>query len=265
MAKASVKKLKMTIEEKDKEISLLKSEIEMKNAEIDRITKISSLVALQLSSIDNILNLIVTVTAEILKTKVCSIMLIDEERREFIIKATQSLDEEYKNKPNLKLDQGISGLVLKEGHPIIVSDVREDSNFFYRDIARRLGLVSMLSVPMYFRDKIIGLVNVYTSERHSFKKEEVNIVQTLANYAAIAVGSSQLIEEVTKLKETLEARKLIERAKGILMKQRGMSEEEAYRFLQKKSMDTGKTTKEIASGVCQEACVNSLVSLQVSS
>lgn len=250
MAKAKIVDLKKIIEEKDKEISFLKSELEEKNAKLAKIVSISSLIALHLGSIDNILNLIVTVTAELLNTRICSIMLIDEEKKEFIMRSTQSLDEEYKNKPNLKLDQGISGLVVKEGHPIIVSDVREDPRFFYRDIAKRLGLVSLLSVPMYFRDRIVGVVNVYTSEEHSFTKEEVNIVQTLANYAAMAVGSSQLIEEVTKLKETLETRKLIERAKGILMRQRGMSEEEAYRFLQKKSMDTGKSMKEIASAVC---------------
>ncbi len=250
MPRTSIKELRKIIEEKDREIYLLRNELERKNAELDKIVEISSLVALQLSSVDNILNLIVTITAELLNTKICSIMLIDEGRKEFVIKATQSLDEEYKNKPNLKLDQGISGLVVKEGHPIIVSDIREDQRFFYRDIAKRLGLVSMLSVPMHFREKIIGVINVYTSEEHSFTKEEVNIVQTLANYAAIAVGSSQLIEEVIKLKETLEIRKLIEKAKGILMKHREMSEEEAYRFIQKKSMDTGKSMKEIASAIC---------------
>lgn len=250
MAKSTVKELKQILEEKDKEIILLKSELEKKNAELDKIVEISSLITTQLGSIDNVLNLIVTVTSELLNTRICSIMLIDEQNKEFIIKATQSLDEEYKNKPNLKLDQGISGLVVKEGHPIIVADIREDSRFFYRDIAKRLGLVSMLSVPMYYRDKVIGVINVYTSEEHSFTREEVNIVQTLANYAAIAVGSSQLIEEVTRLKETLETRKLIEKAKGILMKHRGMSEEEAYRFLQKRSMDTGKSMKELASAIC---------------
>ncbi|MCX7796739.1 MAG: GAF domain-containing protein, partial [bacterium] len=163
MAKTTVKDLKRIIEEKDREISFLKTEIEKKEAEFNKIIEISSSVSLQLGSIDNILNLIVTVTAELLNTKICSIMLIDEEKKEFIMKATQSLDEEYKNKPNLKLDQGISGLVVKEGHPIIIPDVREDSRFFYRDIAKRLGLVSLLSVPMYFRDKVIGVVNVYTS------------------------------------------------------------------------------------------------------
>ncbi|MGC9063862.1 MAG: ANTAR domain-containing protein, partial [bacterium] len=188
--------------------------------------------------------------AELLDTKLCSIMLVDEEKKEFIIKATQSLDEEYKNKPNLKLNQGITGLVVEEGRPIIVSDVREDSRFVYRDIAKRLGLVSMLAVPMCFRERIVGVVNVYTSERHNFTKEEVGIVQALANYAAIVIGSSQLREEVNRLRDSLETRKIVDRAKGILMKHKGMSEEEAYRFIQKKSMDTGKSMKEIASAIC---------------
>jgi len=247
---ASIKKLKKIIEEKDREILSLKSMLEKKDAELDRMIKMSSFAALQPSPIEDILNLIVTVTVELLNTRICSIMLIDEEKKEFIIKATQSLDEEYKNKPNLKLNQGITGLVVEEGHPIIVSDVREDPRFFYRDIAKKLGLVSMLSVPMCFREKVVGVVNVYTSEEHNFSKEEVGIVQALANYAAIVIGSSQLREEITKLKESLETRKIVDRAKGILMKHKGMSEEEAYRFLQKKSMDTGRSMKEIASAIC---------------
>jgi len=247
---ATIKELKKIIEEKDKEILFLRSELERKEAELEKIIKVSLSVASQLSSIDDILNLIVTVTSELLNTRICSIMLVDEEKQELIMKATQSLDEEYRNKPNLKLNQGISGLVVKEGHPIIVSDVREDPRFYYRDIAKKLGLVSLLSVPMCFRDKVIGVVNVYTPEEHSFTEEEVNIVQALANYAAMAIGSSQLIEEVTKIREALETRKLIERAKGILMKIKGMDEDEAYRFLQKRSMDTGKPIKEIASAIC---------------
>lgn len=247
---ATIKELKKIIEEKDKEILFLRSELERKEAELEKIIKVSLSVASQLSSIDDILNLIVTVTSELLNTRICSIMLVDDEKQELIMKATQSLDEEYRNKPNLKLNQGISGLVVKEGHPIIVSDVREDPRFYYRDIAKKLGLVSLLSVPMRFRDKVIGIVNVYTPEEYSFTEEEVNIVQALANYAAMAIGSSQLIEEVTKIREALETRKLIERAKGILMKIKGMDEGEAYRFLQKRSMDTGKPIKEIASAIC---------------
>lgn len=247
---ATIKELKKIIEEKDREILFLRSELERKEAELEKIIKVSLSVASQLSSIEDILNLIVTVTSELLNTRICSIMLVDEEKQELIMKATQSLDEEYRNKPNLKINQGISSMAVREGRPIIVLDVREDPRFYYRDIAKKLGLVSMLSVPMRFRDKVIGVVNVYTPEEHSFTEEEVNIVQALANYAAMAIGSSQLIEEVTKIREALETRKLIERAKGILMKVKGMGEDEAYRFLQKRSMETGKPIKEIASAIC---------------
>lgn len=250
MPRTSIKELKKLIEEKDKEIIALKSEIERKDAELDRIVKVSSSVASQLSSIDDLLNLIVTVTSELLNTKICSIMLVDEEKQELVMKTTQSLDEEYRKKPNLKINQGISGLAVREGRPMIVSDVQKDSRFFYGDIARKLGLVSMLSVPIRFRDKVIGVINVYTSEMHDFTTEEIEVVQALANYAGIAIGSAQLIEEVTKMREALETRKLVDRAKGFLMKFKGMSEDEAYRFLQKKSMDTAKPMKEIASAIC---------------
>ncbi|HON72674.1 MAG TPA: GAF and ANTAR domain-containing protein [bacterium] len=250
MARSSIKDLKKVIEEKDKEIIALKAELERKSTELDKIVKVSSSVVSQLASTEDLLNLVVTVVAELLNTKICSIMLVDEEKQELIIRATQSLDEEYKNKPNLKVNQGISGLTVKEGRPVIVSDVREDPGFVYGDIARRLSLVSMLSVPMRFRNKVIGVINIYTSERHEFTTEEIEVVQALANYAGIAIGSSQLIEEVTKTREALETRKLIDRAKGFLMKSKGMSEDEAYRFLQKRSMDTGKPMKEIASAIC---------------
>ena len=59
----------------------------------------------------------------------------------------------------------------------------------------------------------------------------------------------QLEKEINELKETLEARKVIERAKGILMKNLGLTEDEAYRRLQKQSMDRGIPLKEIAKAI----------------
>jgi response regulator NasT len=58
-----------------------------------------------------------------------------------------------------------------------------------------------------------------------------------------------LRKENENLKKTLEARKLIERAKGILMSSRGLSEEQAFSLIQKKSMDLRKPMGEIAQAV----------------
>ncbi|HHW47151.1 MAG TPA: ANTAR domain-containing protein [Clostridiaceae bacterium] len=59
----------------------------------------------------------------------------------------------------------------------------------------------------------------------------------------------KLEKEINELKETLEARKVIERAKGILMKNLGLTEDEAYRRLQKQSMDRGIPLKDIAKAI----------------
>ncbi len=65
----------------------------------------------------------------------------------------------------------------------------------------------------------------------------------------------ELEKEVGDLRETLETRKLVDRAKGILMDQQGLSEAEAFRKIQKMSMNTRKPMKEIAEAIilAQEA------------
>jgi response regulator NasT len=62
------------------------------------------------------------------------------------------------------------------------------------------------------------------------------------------VELSGLREEVAKLQETLESRKVIDRAKGVLMK-RGMDEPQAFRRLQKLAMDKRKTLRDVAEAV----------------
>jgi len=104
-------------------------------------------------------------------------------------------------------------------------------------------------VPMVVKEKAIGIVNVYTKEPHHFTEEEINVLQMVANQAAVAVENTKLMEETLKAKEALETRKLIERAKGILMKMNNLSEDAAYRLIHKKSMDTCRCMKEIAESI----------------
>ena len=75
------------------------------------------------------------------------------------------------------------------------------------------------------------------------------MLQMVANQAAVAVENTKLMEESLKLKATLETRKLVERAKGILMRMNSLSEESAYRMIHKKSMDTCRSMKDIAESI----------------
>jgi AmiR/NasT family two-component response regulator len=102
---------------------------------------------------------------------------------------------------------------------------------------------------MMIKDQVVGVINSYTTREHVFTKEEIDILQAVANQAAVAIENTNLSHEILAAKEALESRKLVERAKGILMRELGLNEDEAYRKIHKKSMDTRKTMKEVAEAI----------------
>jgi len=223
----------------------LYEETKKKAVQFDSLVKVSQSITSE-DYLDEILNLIVVVTAEMLNSKICSIMLLDKKGNELAIKATQSLSDAYKKKPNVKVAASVSGEVIKSRQPIAIYDVREEKKYGFREIAIKEGLTSMLAVPMIVKDQAIGIINLYTQTPHKFTKEETDVLQMVANQAAVAVENTKLVEEAIKAKEALETRKLIERAKGILMEMNGLSEKAAHRLIHKKSMDSCKSMKEIA-------------------
>lgn len=226
----------------------LYEETKKKAHQFDSLMKVSRSITSQ-EYLDEILNLIVVVTAEMLNSKICSIMLLSPKGDELAIRATQSLSEDYKKKPNLKVDGSLSGQVIQMKKPVSVYDVREEKNYRFRDLAIKEDLTSMIAMPMVVKNTAIGVLNVYTKTPHTFTQEEIDVLQIVANQAAVAVENTKLMEEALKAKEALEARKVIERAKGILMKMSHLNEEEAHRVIHKKSMDSCRSMKEIAESI----------------
>ena len=215
---------------------------------IDALTKISEAITSDLY-LEDILKLIVNVTAEAINSKICSLMLLNNKTKELAVKATQSVSENYNKKPNIKLGSGIAGRVVRDGNPIAVLDVRKDEHYINRDIARKEKLCSLLCVPLIFKDKIIGVLNSYTSKPHKFSKNEISILRSIANQAAIVIENFRLVVESRVIKEELETRKAVERAKGILMKWDGLTEQDAYNRIRKYSMDRRRGMREIAEAI----------------
>lgn len=220
--------------------------------QIKALSKISKAITSDLY-LEDILRLIVTVTAEVLGSNICSLMLIDEKTNELVIRASQSISEEYNKKPPLKVGEGIAGKVAKENKSIVVKDVIKEKEYKHKDIAKKEGLCSLLCVPLAVRGKVIGVINCYTSKPHDFTETEINVLTTIANEAAVAIENTELMVKSRVIQEELENRKRIERAKGILMKEEGLTEEQAYLKLQKYSMDHRKTMREVADAIILSA------------
>ncbi len=216
--------------------------------QIEALTKISKAISSDLY-LEDILKLIVTVAAEVMNSRICSIMLLDEKEEMLVIRATQSISEEYNKKLPLKVGEGIAGKVLKENRPIAVYNVLDEPEYKYKDIAKREALASLLCVPLSVKGKPIGVLNCYTNTPHKFTPTEINVITTVANQAAIAIENTELLVRTKVVQEELLTRKAVERAKGILMREEGLSEQDAFRKIQKYSMDSRKSMREIAEAI----------------
>ena len=193
--------------------------------------------------------MIVTVTAEVMGSKICSLMLLNKSGKELEIKATQYVSENYNKKPNIKLGEGIAGRVAKYVKPITVLDVRKDERYINREIAEKEKLCSLLSAPLIYKGSVMGVLNCYTAKPHRFNKNEINILMSIANQASVVIENFRLVVESEVIKEELETRKVIEKAKGILMRKGSLTEEAAYNLIRKYSMDNRKSMREISEAI----------------
>jgi GAF domain-containing protein len=199
--------------------------------------------------LEELLRLVVSVTAEIMNSKISSLMLLDHEKRELVVKATQSISEAYNKKPNIRLGEGIAGQVALNNKSIIVPDIKKDARYLNQDIAKKEGLCSLASIPMAVKGRVIGVLNCYTSRKHEFSKPELGLLTVLANQAAIAIENAELDFRARSAEEALTTRKLIERAKDILAQEANILPSEAYRLIQKQSMDSRKSMREVAEAI----------------
>ncbi len=202
--------------------------------------------------LEDLLKLIVMVTARVTGVEICSLWLIDERVNPTTIrlKASQTIDPEYMKDRSLSMDEGVVGFVATHKRPLIVENVLDEPIFKEKEMARKLGLVSMVSVPLQVKDeKVIGVLNCFTASRYKFSETEVNLIITVANQAAVAILNTELMVKTKVVQEELETRKLVERAKDVLMNRRNKTGEEAYHWIRKRSMDTRKSMRCVAEAI----------------
>jgi len=215
---------------------------------LEILSKISKAITSDLY-LEDILKLVVSLAANVMNAKICALWLIDENTGELKIRATQAMSQDYLKERSIKVGEGIVGLVAREGKPIAILNVLKDERYREKELAKKEKLVSMLNVPMVVKDKITGVISCYTTAEYKFTKNDIALMSTIANQAAVAILNTELMVRTKVIQEELESRKKIERAKGILMKQQGITEEEAYKVLRKASMDKRVNMKDIAEAI----------------
>jgi signal transduction protein with GAF and PtsI domain len=202
--------------------------------------------------LEDILKLIVMVTAKVTGVEICSLWLVDEGKggKILLLKATQSMDPDYFKDRSLNMNEGVVGYIATHNCTLMLADVLKEPRFKEKEMAKKLGLVSMIGVPLCLKDgSVIGVLDCFTVEPRTFSETEINLIKTLANQAAIAIENTELLVKTRVIEEELKTRKRIEQAKEILMVKKNLPADKAFRWLQKKSMDSRKSMREIAEAV----------------
>lgn len=151
--------------------------------------------------LDDMLSMFVEMTAKAMGYRICTVMLVDHQTQELVIKATQSPSPEYTGKPAPKVGESIAGRAAREGRVITVNDVKKHPDYRFPDIAERAGLTSLACVPLMFKGEVLGVLNCYTEAVHEFSAEELAILQALGAQAALAIQTARLMLKSAVIQE----------------------------------------------------------------
>lgn len=151
--------------------------------------------------LEEILQLLVNITAQRFNYAVCTVRLLDESRNELVLRATQAHDRAYQRKPAIRLGESIAGRALSEASPVIVADVQSEPDYIGHDLAAEQGLRSMVCIPLMLQERALGVMSCYTTEVREFDEDEIRSLETIAKQAAYSIEHAKLQVRSTLIQE----------------------------------------------------------------
>ena len=154
-------------------------------------------------NVNEALQVITREACALMEARMCSLLLLDETGQWLDLRASSGAGEAYLKKPRLSVDESFLGIVVRRKKPMQLENVQASALYQNVPMARREGLVSLLSAPLVFGGQTIGTLNVYTGQPRSFSNEEIHILTALAELSAIAIEKARLYERIVDVEEQL--------------------------------------------------------------
>lgn len=148
-------------------------------SELDSLQEIIGL-ATGAATWDELMQLIVDRGTQAMHAEVCSLYLVDRDGEGLTLAATNGVDKQQVGVARLRIGQGITGLAASERRPIVSVDLRTDPRCAWIRGVDHARFASMVAVPLLVRDRVIGALNVKTTERREFRRAETRRLATIA-------------------------------------------------------------------------------------
>ena len=152
----------------------------------------------------HLIDFIIEKTTQILEVHRCSLMVLDTQTQELLIKGAKGLDENIIVNIRIKLGESIAVLVAQDGNPFLVTDIEVEPA-----IARKNSSLykskSFLSVPVKLHDKVVGVFNASDKGpegKDIFTQTDLKVISMIIQQAAIAIENANYCRELEHLSTT---------------------------------------------------------------
>jgi uroporphyrinogen-III synthase len=225
-------------------------------SQIDLLHRISSIVSSE-RSLDEMLGEIVGLTVQVTGCDACLVYLIEPGSGEIVLRASQVPHVAEIGSLRMKMGEGVTGWVAEHKSVVALSsNASADKRFKRFSALVEDTYEAFLSVPLVSGGDVIGVINVHHRDAHEHSAEEIGLLTFIGEQMGNAVArarlseeNARLLEETLEMKRELETRKLVERAKGILQRNRNLTEEEAYLRLRSESRRMRRPMRELAEAI----------------
>ncbi|MBN2330070.1 MAG: GAF domain-containing protein [Candidatus Omnitrophica bacterium] len=153
--------------------------------------------------LDRVLLNVVEQGTVLFRAKMSSLMLVNVKRRELELTTAYGCSLEYLDKPNLPLEGSILGTVVRLNRIMQVPNVLKEPLYFHKDMAVREGVCSLLAAPISFQNEVLGVLSIYSANPQRWQRSEMELLQTFADHAAIAITNVRVHEQNMAMEERL--------------------------------------------------------------
>jgi phosphoserine phosphatase RsbU/P len=151
-------------------------------------------------NLDQLLKRIGDLLLKIIDYQMFSILLLDENKEKLVHRFSVRFKENIQLKHDIPLGRGLVGTAAQLKQPVLVSDVTKDPRYIKSNPETR----AELCVPLIYKDKVIGVLDLEHTRRGYFTEEHVRTMSTLAAQIAIAVENATLYERIAREEKRME-------------------------------------------------------------
>lgn len=214
------------------------------------ITLLSDLVVFDSLHFETFLKKLIRLIIRLIPVDSCFIYILDHSKNQLILVASKKPHKGELGNIILKKGEGITGWVAENKKTVIISEkAYKDKRFKHFEELPEDKYEAFLSIPILNKSGSIGVINLQHKNMFVFEKEQTEMLQAIVKIISSAFAQVVLQKKVGELENKLQERKLVEKAKGILMKKDSMSEQEAYELIRQEAMKKRKTLGEIAQAI----------------